>query len=60
MSMVQGEVYQVETKGDEFIALDSGADVSFWYPEIWSEWLPGCDAAGCSRSTGERLGNATY
>ena len=26
--MVQGEVYQVETKGDEFIVLDSGADVS--------------------------------
>ena len=28
VSMVQGEVYQVETKGDEFIVLDSGADVS--------------------------------
>ena len=30
VSMVQGEVYQVETKGDEFIVL-----------EVWSEWLPG-------------------
>ena len=27
VSMVQGEVYQVETKGDEFIVLDSGVQV---------------------------------